>query len=172
MPEATLTTAAAPHATSASALTRSTSTWSMIAISPDWRRLVSLFVRRSILATAVTPGRSPTFLPRRPGILLPGTFIMTILPERNSAEATHYAACPLCHPGSPVCGREPQQFFRVRAAQLGVLQPGQHAGELAYASLMVERDDAAAHDAAVARLLDHQMLVGEGRDLRQVSDHD
>src|SRR5690606_35224576 len=172
MPAAMLTTAAAPHATSASALTRSTSTWSMMAISPGWRRFVSLLVRRSILATPVTPGRSLPFLARRPGILLPGTFIKTILPEQTTWEAFHDRACPPCHTESPVSRRQPQQLLGMRSAQFGVFHAGEHPGQLAHPALVVERDHAAAHHAAVAGLLHHQVLVGEGGDLRQVGDDD
>src|SRR4051794_17207899 len=55
---ATLITPLTPQDTSASALTRSRSTWSMIAISPWFSRLVRNLVRLSILATALTPGLS------------------------------------------------------------------------------------------------------------------
>src|SRR5699024_8141619 len=52
---ATLRTAATPQATSASALTRSRSTWSMIAMSPGRRRGVRFMVRRSDLTGATSP---------------------------------------------------------------------------------------------------------------------
>src|SRR3954470_6022751 len=60
---ATLTTTAAPRATSASALTRSMSTWSMTAISPGWSRLVRFLVRRS---TRTVRGTGAPGTPARP----------------------------------------------------------------------------------------------------------
>src|ERR1700736_3905451 len=71
----TFTTAATLRRISSSALTRSRSAWSMMAISPGLRRLVMLFVLRSTRATATMPGGSPA-LPRiGSGILTDGTFI-------------------------------------------------------------------------------------------------
>src|SRR5579863_5883919 len=55
---ATLTTAATCLRRSASALTRSRSWWSMMAMSPGASRLVRILVRLSSLAGPVTPGRS------------------------------------------------------------------------------------------------------------------
>ncbi|GLW23379.1 hypothetical protein Mame01_34220 [Microbispora amethystogenes] len=69
--------------------------------------MVSLFVRLSILATADTPGRPSTFLRRRPGTLKLGTFIMTILPEAETATLPHPKARLNCHRKSgmlPRCG--------------------------------------------------------------------
>ena len=55
---AALMTAATWQLTSDSALTRSRSAWSMIAISPGRSRLVRVLVRRSSLAGPASPGRS------------------------------------------------------------------------------------------------------------------
>src|SRR4051794_37927089 len=62
---AALTTAPTLPATSESALTRSTSTWSMTAISPGRSRLVRFLVRRSTRAVPVTPGAVADARPRR-----------------------------------------------------------------------------------------------------------
>src|SRR4051812_34789605 len=62
---AALTTAPTLPATSESALTRSTSTWSMTAISPGRSRLVRFLVRRSTRAVPVTPGAVSDARPRR-----------------------------------------------------------------------------------------------------------
>src|SRR5580704_9908202 len=70
-----LTTAATLRLISSSALTRSRSEWSMMAISPGLRRLVMLFVRPSTRATATIPGGSPA-LPRcSSGSFTDGAFI-------------------------------------------------------------------------------------------------
>ena len=76
------TTAATWRRISSSALTRSTSAWSMMAISPGASRLVMFLVLRSTRATATMPGGSSA-LPRRcSGFLTDGTFIHSILPEQ------------------------------------------------------------------------------------------
>src|SRR3954447_15176924 len=62
---AAFTTAATLQATSESALTRSTSTWSMTAMSPGRSRLVRFFVRRSRRAVPATPGAVSVARPRR-----------------------------------------------------------------------------------------------------------
>ena len=54
----TFTTAPTWRSISASALSRSRSRWSMIAISPDESRLTRFLVRRSSRAVPVIPGRS------------------------------------------------------------------------------------------------------------------
>src|SRR5690348_5162804 len=70
-----LTTAATLRLMSSSALTRSRSEWSMMAISPGLRRLVMFFVRWSTRATATIPGGSPA-LPRcSSGSFTDGAFI-------------------------------------------------------------------------------------------------
>src|SRR5215467_10615947 len=70
-----LTTAATLCLMSSSALTRSRSEWSMMAISPGLRRLVMFFVRWSTRATATIPGGSPA-LPRcSSGSFTDGAFI-------------------------------------------------------------------------------------------------
>src|SRR6266550_320584 len=72
---AALTTAATLRLISSSALTRSRSEWSMMAISPGLRRLVMFFVRWSTRATATIPGGSPA-LPRcSSGSFTDGAFI-------------------------------------------------------------------------------------------------
>src|SRR5215218_8043767 len=60
-----LTTAATLQETSASALTRSMSTWSITAMSPGRRRLVRFFVRRSSRTVPETPGPVSWVRPRR-----------------------------------------------------------------------------------------------------------
>src|SRR6266567_1448465 len=71
----TLTTAATLRLISSSALTRSRSEWSIMAISPGLRRLVMFFVLGSTRATATMPGGSAA-LPRcSSGIFTDGTFI-------------------------------------------------------------------------------------------------
>src|SRR5438067_13312352 len=62
---AALTTAATRQATSESALTRSTSWWSMTAMSPGRSRLVRFLVRRSSRTVPVTPGADSWARPRR-----------------------------------------------------------------------------------------------------------
>src|SRR5947208_2727487 len=92
---ATLTTAATWQATSASALTRSRSIWSMIAISPGRRRLVRSLVRLSRRAGPATPGSSGCRLLRSVVNL-----IRVILPER----------APRTRQRSAVYGRLPAWF--------------------------------------------------------------
>src|SRR6516164_7972074 len=75
-----LTTAETLRLISSSALTRSRSEWSMMAISPGLSRLVMLFVRRSTRATARMPAGSPA-RPRNTGGITDGNFIESILPE-------------------------------------------------------------------------------------------
>src|ERR1700733_3335756 len=60
---------------SSSALTRSRSEWSMMAISPGLRRLVMFLVRRSTRATAVMPGGTSALSRPTSGIFTDGTFI-------------------------------------------------------------------------------------------------
>src|SRR5712691_6955682 len=71
----TFTTAATLRLIRSSALTRSRSEWSMMAISPGLRRLVMFFVLRSTRATATMPGGSPALPRNSSGILTDGTFI-------------------------------------------------------------------------------------------------
>src|SRR5919108_3389133 len=70
-----LTTAATLRLMSSSALTRSRSEWSMMAISPGLRRLVMFLVRRSTRATATMPGGSLAFPRGSSGIFTDGAFI-------------------------------------------------------------------------------------------------
>src|SRR5215471_5715431 len=70
-----LTTAATLRLMSSSALTRSRSEWSMMAISPGLRRLVMFFVRRSTRAAATMPGGSLAFPRGSSGIFTDGAFI-------------------------------------------------------------------------------------------------
>src|SRR5690606_13988597 len=110
---ATLTTAPTWQETSASALTRSRSTWSMTAISPGWRRLVRSLVRRSSRAVALTPGRPSSrarpiasarsgsfcFSRTRRSVVGDGSFI-TCHPARarsRTAETACVQACPFAH---------------------------------------------------------------------------
>src|ERR1700748_2746450 len=82
METAALTTAETFRLISASAATRSRSTWSMIAMSPGHSRLVRFLVRRSRRAGPATPGSSLD-LPRwMTGILTDSTFI--VLPSCQS----------------------------------------------------------------------------------------
>ena len=61
----------------------------------------------------------------------------------------------------------------MRACGVGVLQAGQHAGELPEPTLVVEDGEAGGGHPAVLALRDHDVPVGEGSDLRQVrDDHD
>src|SRR5712691_9734003 len=71
----TFTTAATLRLIRSSALTRSRSEWSMMAISPGLRRLVMLFVLRSTRATATMPGGSPALPRDSSGLLTDGAFI-------------------------------------------------------------------------------------------------
>src|SRR5208282_1438050 len=70
-----LTTAATLRLISSSALTRSRSAWSMMAISPGLSRLEMFFVLRSTRAMATIPGGSVAFPGKSSGILTDGTFI-------------------------------------------------------------------------------------------------
>src|SRR6516165_9545094 len=71
----TLTTAATLRLISSSALTRSRSEWSMMAISPGLRRWVMFFVRWSTRATATMPGGSSAFPRCSIGSFTDGAFI-------------------------------------------------------------------------------------------------
>src|SRR5579859_5672400 len=77
-----LITAATWQLISASALTRSRSRWSMIAMSPGHSRLVRFFVLRSRRAVPITAGRSSGLPRRAQGRRRDGDFIaFTILPD-------------------------------------------------------------------------------------------
>jgi hypothetical protein len=69
-----LTTAAAFRLVSSSALIRSRSAWSMMAISPGLSRLMMSFVRRPTRATATIPGGSKAPPRNRSRTLTKGTF--------------------------------------------------------------------------------------------------
>src|SRR5690625_87337 len=175
---AVLSTAPTPCSSSASALTRSRSTWSMTAMSPGRSRPARFLVWRSQRTGAVSlpSARSP---PRRRRVRrapsAAGTFIAWILPEQGCfGPAKRYSAC-LCEyrgkrrsraaspvadrsepvlprrrgaspaPPSalPVGRRDGQEFLGMGAAEFGVLEAGEHAGEFAGAAVAVEAGDAA-----------------------------
>src|SRR5215472_494315 len=177
---AALTTAAACRCNSASALTRSRSSWSMMAISPGVSRLVRFFVRRSRRAGPLTPGRSSALgrgvmgrrrnwaiieshPARNPGLAC----AITLIPYRDQGQPGYSARWVLALRTS---GGE--QLTGVRPAELGVFEPGQHPGQLAHPALVVQPGDTAADHRAVAGLLDDQVGVRERGHLRQVGDHD
>src|SRR5215510_725318 len=182
---ATLTTAATCRCTSASALTRSRSSWSMMAISPGARRLVRFLVRRSSLAGPLTPGRSSVLGRGVMGRLRNCAIIESILPEIRGWPA------PSLQPGAgevvsglvlvpelpgfrvgTLRAGGGEQLTGVRPPELGVFEPGQHPGQLAHPARVVQPGDAAADHRAVAGLLDGQVGVRERGHLGQVGDHD
>ena len=55
---------------------------------------------------------------------------------------------------------------------VGLLQPGQHPGQLLHAAGVVERGEARGGHRPVAALADDDVVVGERGDLRQVGDHE
>src|SRR5262249_55125862 len=69
-------------------------------------------------------------------------------------------------------GGHGEKFGGGRLAESGVLEAGQHPGQLADAAVVVQLDYSAHGNRAVAGLGDHQVVVGEGRDLGQVGHHD
>src|SRR5947207_6886655 len=97
---ATLTTAATWQLISASALTRSRSRWSMMAMSPGHSRLVRFLVRRSRRAGPITPGRS-SGLPRRvQGMRRDGLFIAFHPARQDDHRRLHWPARRVT-PGPP-----------------------------------------------------------------------
>src|SRR5215475_23821 len=171
---AAFTTAAAWRRMSASALTRSRSTWSMMATSPGLSRLVRFFVRRSTRAGPAMPGRSSGLVRCFIESLRNWAIIVTILPDpprtrshtphqrrpfRQVAAAAERPLRPGPPRGRPFRGRRGQQLPRVRPPKLGVLKTGQHPGELDDPARVVEAGEAAAGDRAVVGPLDHQMGV-------------
>src|SRR4051795_5862975 len=94
---AMLTTASAPRATRASALTRSMSVWSITAISPGWSRLVRFFVRRSRRGP---PARGAP--PARGGRRAVGVFLAPPVEAGHAGQVARAGAG-----GSP--GREPHR---------------------------------------------------------------
>src|SRR5215467_7126062 len=87
---AALTTAATLQAMSSSALTRSRSGWSMMAISPGASRLTRALVFTSTRAVARMPGGASA-LPRLTcGILTVGTFIAHSSCQRSLGQLTCY----------------------------------------------------------------------------------
>src|SRR5215813_7410874 len=182
---AAFTTAAAWRRMSATALTRSRSTWSMMAMSPGLSLLVRFFVLRSTRAGPAMPGRSSGLVRYFIESLRNWAIIVTILPDlqRTRSHTPHQrrpfrqvaaaagrplapgaGACPL-RPGllrgRPFRGRRGQQLPRVRPPKLGVLKTGQHPGELDDPARVVEAGEAAAGDRAIVGPLDHQVGVGE-----------
>ena len=91
-------------------------------------------------------------------------------PRAGCAPVRYPVPAPLR--GRPFRGRRGQQLPRVRPAKLGVLQAGQHPGQLGEPARVIEAGEAAAGDRAVVGLLDHQVGVGERGHLRQVRDDD
>src|SRR5690348_12788836 len=157
---ATLTTAATCRCSSASALTRSRSSWSMMAMSPGASRLVRFLVRRSSLAGPLTPGRSSALARGVMGRLRNCAIIGSILPETKAGLRHHANLAP--GSGSARLPAQPdsalgvlpfrggEQFTGVRPAELGVFEPGQHPGQLTHPSLVIQPGDAAADHRAVA----------------------
>src|SRR4051794_18968717 len=123
---AALTTAHTLADTSASAATRSRSTWSMTAMSPGRRRLVRRLVLRSIRAGPATPGgRSPPRGRRNVASLITAESARRPLPGPT-------AAPPRGGPGSVRLERrgDLEQLLGVTPPELGLRQAREHAGEL------------------------------------------
>ena len=80
-----------------------------------------------------------------------------------SGDGQRPAACP---------ARGVEQLLGVRLGGLGLLQPGEHPGQLPQPAGLVEGHDPAAGHQRRRRPCDHQVLVGEGGHLRQVGDDD
>src|SRR5215470_15008994 len=170
---AALTTAATSFWMSASALTRSRSAWSMTAMSPGRSRLVRFLVRLSIRAVAETPDRLTGLFRRNPGSLREAAVIVKQYCQMVGAGGSASAPAGLSSgPRRPLGRRGFQQLTGVRPAELGVLETGQHPGQLAYPALVVQAGHTAADDRAVAGLLHHQVVVRERGHLGQVGDHD
>src|SRR4051794_20909260 len=166
---AALTTAHTFALTSASAATRSRSTWSMMAMSPGRRRLVSRLVRRSILAGPATPGgRSPPRGRRNVASLITAESARrppsgpTAAPPSGAAQASVRLVCR--------CDRE--QLLGVAATECGLRQPGEHAGELLEPIGTRDVDHRCRRTAPILRLADDKVMVGERSDLRQMGDDD
>ena len=149
---AALTTAATRQATSASALTRSRSTWSITATSPGRSRLVSVLVRRSSRATPVAPAGCSACRVR----VAPASLIRRSLPERATrrrrrgsevveqlrarpgearrgrAAAARAARCApgaRCRPTPAYSSASPRTCSRGRAGR-AALEPARAAGHL------------------------------------------
>src|SRR4051812_15271329 len=151
---ATLTTATTRAAMRPSAAMRSRSTWSMIAMSPARRRLLSRLVRRSSRAEPTTPGgRSPARGRRSVAILITGE---SARPDRNpSGAALRESSGALL--GRP---RDRQQLLGMATPQRRVRKAGQHARELLQPFGSRHPVDVRGRDRPVVALAHDQVVVG------------
>src|SRR3954452_6233086 len=155
--------------TSASAATRSRSTWSMMAMSPARRRLVSRLVRGSNRAGPATPGGpSP---PR-------GRRNVASLITAESARRRYAGPTAAPPPGTAaasvrlVCRCDLEQLSGVAAAERGLGQAGEHARELLDPIGIGDLDHRCLRAAAVLRPADDEVMVGERGHLRQMGHDD
>ena len=139
----------------------------MTAMSPGRSRLVRFLVRRSSRAATVTPGSVGACRARRERKPHRGA----ILPADADGARTAERALPARRqrPRRRRSARV-QQLRRVRAAVLESARPASIRDSSRTRPVAVERGHAAARDGP-SRLRDHEVVVGEGRDLRQVG-HD
>src|SRR3954466_10975989 len=161
---AAFTTAQTLALTSASAATRSRSTWSMMAMSPGRRRLVSRFVRRSIRAGPATPGgRSPPRGRRKVASLITAESARPAPPGRTAAPPLASALVSARF----IRRRDLEQLLRVAAPEGGLRQPSQHAGELLESLGAGHVHHASRRRRGVLGLPHDEVMVGEGSDLWQ-----
>src|SRR5215472_10790607 len=148
---ATLMTATTWRFSRASALTLSRSSWSMIAISPGFRRLVSDLVLRSRRAGATRPGRSAEPFPSLLCNLREYTHIaLPSVPDRLRCDAIDNLSATRRNRGSSRCRRisalgrgRGKQLTGVRPAEFGVLKSRQHSGQFFDPAWLVQLGHAA-----------------------------
>src|SRR4029453_2301060 len=144
-----LTTPATSAETRASAVARSRSTWSSTAMSPRRSRGSRASARRSTLATPVTPGSAVSVRRRRASLMrvrVPSDYALEA--ERNTQIDKSVLTIGAVRGRSVLAvGRaRAQHLLRVRPAELGVVQAGEHPGQLPHPAGVVEHPDVAAGD--------------------------
>src|SRR3954447_21196985 len=159
------TTAATLQSTRAWAVARSRSRWSTTAISPGRSRRTSEPVRRSRRTGPITPGRASSEDWRRGSLM---AIHRDTQPDR--IRAPRAGACVTTggatRVGSGPAGagalRRGEQLLGVRERGVGVLETGEHPGQLADPSAVVEGGQPGRGHGAVVALDDDDVAVGEG----------